>query len=110
MQAFQAAGQQVASRNATYDLKNETGNVHRRFLILSGAAPSRQAALRRYSQRATACKGVWNKKPALRRQRILWRRRVGVASAKPTSAVKVLEKSEIMSRLFLLSHRNNLHP
>jgi hypothetical protein len=40
---------------------------------------------------------VPKKEPALRRQRILWRMRVGDASAKPTSAVKVLEKSDFMT-------------
>src|SRR5262249_47991781 len=37
------------------------------------------------------------KKPALRRQRILWRRRVGDASAKQTSAVKPVGRCDFIT-------------
>jgi hypothetical protein len=105
VQAFQAARQQVPGGDATYDLKNQAGNVQR----YSSFWPTPlcygrlfRAAFHGAEQPAW---GYGIKKPALRRQRILWRRRVGDASAKPTSAVKMLEKFEIMSHLFLISHR-----
>src|SRR5215470_11072692 len=49
------------------------------------------------------------KKPALRRQRILWRRRVGDASAKPTSAVKFFETCDfitVLNSIPAACHRN----
>jgi len=95
-----SARDEVARGNAAHDLQNQTRNIHENISACTAKATC-HSAIREIRM-------VAEKKPALRRQRILWRRRVGDASAKPTSAVKVLEKSEIMSHL--PSHRNNLHP
>src|SRR5262249_25909914 len=66
---------QVACRNAADDLENETRYIHQNTTAV--VHRSRNLSL----THAQALRFASGKKPALRRQRILWRRRVGDASA-----------------------------
>jgi len=111
MEVSRSAGYQEACGNPTDNLENETRNIHENIssfcFCIASAHHSGPVSLNRVPAFITACHsphsnaphGGSRKKPALRRQRILWRRRVGDASAKPTSAVKLFESCDFITVL-----------
>ena len=100
MERSGSARYEAACSDAADDLENEARNIHEHvsssFVGIGRITPGI------IIHPGESFAGLCQKKPALRRQRIHWRRRVGDASAKPTSAVKLLGRCDFMTVLRLI--------